>query len=193
MCHSILSSVATTGWLAFMLSRITAFTWAGYANTRVGLAAVFMPTYKAGELMELYELVYVSAARREMSLSDLTALLEQSRKKNARLHITGLLVYHQREFMQLLEGSKSDIFSVYETICKDERNQQNRLLWDGPIAQRSFANWSMAFLVPSELSLEGKPAYSTFLQQGFGAQALSTPKTMGKRFLLSLRDDFLRE
>ena len=143
--------------------------------------------------MELYELVYVSAATREMSPSDLTDILDQSREKNDRLHITGLLVYHQSEFMQLLEGSKAEIFSLYETICKDERNQQNRLMWDGPIAQKSFEDWSMAFLAPSELSLEGKPAYSSFLQRGLSAQALATPRTIGKRFLVSLRDDFLRK
>ena len=143
--------------------------------------------------MELHELVYVSAATREMSASDLTELLDQSREKNSRLHITGLLVYHRREFMQLLEGQKEDIFSLYETICGDDRNQQNRLMWDGPVAQRSFEDWSMAFLIPSELSLEGKPAYSTFLQHGFSQQALGSPKTVGKTFLMTLRDDFLRK
>jgi hypothetical protein len=94
--------------------------------------------------------------------------------------------------MQLLEGSKEDIFSLYDTICRDERNQQNQLLWHGPITQRSFADWSMAFLTPSELSLKGKPAYSTFLQNGLSQQVLDSPKTMGKTFLVNLRDDFLR-
>lgn len=141
--------------------------------------------------MELHELVYVSLATREMSIPDLTELLDQSRQKNARLGITGLLVYHKLEFMQLLEGKKDDIFSLYDTIYKDARNRQNHLMWDGPIQQRSFADWSMAFLLPGELSLEGKPAYSSFLQRGLGAQAMSTPITTGKSFLISLRDDFL--
>ena len=143
--------------------------------------------------MEFHELIYVSAATREMSLSDLTELLDQSREKNSRLHITGLLVYHRREFMQLLEGQKEDIFSLYETICGDDRNQQNRLMWDGPVAQRSFEDWSMAFLIPGELSLEGKPAYSSFLQHGLSQQVLGSSKTVGKTFLMTLRDDFLRK
>jgi len=37
-------------------------------------------------------------------------LLAQSREKNASLGITGLLVYGKREFIQLLEGNKKDIF-----------------------------------------------------------------------------------
>jgi hypothetical protein len=143
--------------------------------------------------MELHELVYVSLATREMSIADLMDLLDQARQKNGRLNITGLLVYHKQEFMQLLEGNEKDIFSLYDTICKDERNTRNHLMWDGPIQQRSFADWSMAFLHPEELSLEGKPAYSAFLQHGLNAQAKSTPKTAGKSFLISLREDFLRK
>lgn len=143
--------------------------------------------------MELYELVYISIATRKMSTADLAELLDQSREKNARLNITGLLVYHNREFMQLLEGDKSTVFSLYETICKDPRNVQNHILYDGPIQQRSFANWSMAFLAPAEQPLADKPAYSDFLQNGLSKQVINTPKTAGKSFLLMLRDDFLRK
>lgn len=142
--------------------------------------------------MDLHELVYVSSATKEMEHDDLTSLLEQSREKNERLSITGLLIYHRREFMQLLEGTKEEIFSLYETICNDDRNRQNHLLWDGPIENRSFANWSMAFLVPDNLSLQNNPAYSTFLQTGTLNRVVGPPRSMGKRFLLSLRDDFLR-
>lgn len=142
--------------------------------------------------MELHELIYVSAATKEMAAEDLNSLLDQSREMNVRLGITGLLVYHHREFMQLLEGNKADIFSLYEAICLDERNQQNHLLWSGPIEQRSFADWSMAFLAPGDLALEGRPAYSDFLQHGLGQLALDAPRTMGKTFLMTLKDDFLR-
>jgi len=142
--------------------------------------------------MSSHELIYVSLATREMSPEDLIELLQQSREKNARLNVTGLLVYHRREFMQLLEGSKADIFSLYDTICRDDRNQQNRLLWDGPMTQRAFADWSMAFIAPDKLDLERMPAYSTFLETGFIAQVSGAPKSLAKSFLISLRDDFLR-
>jgi len=141
----------------------------------------------------MHELIYVSAATREMSPEDLVSLLDQSREKNARLNITGLLVYHKKEFMQLLEGDKAEIFTLYETICRDDRNHHNHLMWDGPIKQRSFSDWAMAFIAPADLSLTGKPAYSDFLQTGLSQQASGTPYTTGKSFLISLRDDFLRE
>lgn len=51
----------------------------------------------------------------------------------------------------------------------------------------------MAFITPADLPLTGKPAYSDFLQAGLSQQAFGTPHTAGKTFLLTLRDDFLRE
>jgi Sensors of blue-light using FAD len=143
--------------------------------------------------MALHELIYVSLAESEMSTAELSALLEKAREKNTRLGITGLLVYRRREFTQILEGDKADIFALYSKICSDNRNRGHYLMWDGPIQQRSFSDWSMAFLTPSDASLEGKPAYSGNLKIGPSQRVQSLPKTMGIRmFLLSLRDDFLR-
>jgi Sensors of blue-light using FAD len=142
--------------------------------------------------VELHELIYVSLTTGEVSTEDLTDMLLQARQKNARLGITGLLVYHRHEFTQILEGGKADILSLYDKICADKRHSRHYMLWSGPIEQRSFADWSMAFLTPSDISFEGKPAYSNYLKNGLSQQALGSPKTMGRRMLLlSLRDEFL--
>lgn len=144
--------------------------------------------------MELHELVYVSLAEWAMSTADLTALLEQAREKNTRLNITGLLVYHRGEFTQMLEGAKTDIFNLYATICEDVRHRAPYVLSHGSIGQRSFSHWSMAFLAPSDQSLEENPAYSSYLDTGLIEQVLSSAKTIGRRmFLISLRDQFLRQ
>jgi len=139
----------------------------------------------------LHELIYTSFATREMDENDLTDLLEQSREKNARLNITGLLVSYKREFIQLLEGEKSDIFSLYDTICKDERNQQNQLLWDGEIKERSFTDWSMAFLNIKDIDQTKLKAYSTFLKEGVPSLNLTGNKSMGRRLLMDMKDEFL--
>lgn len=143
--------------------------------------------------MELHELTYSSTATRDMSLADLTALLEKSRCWNAQRGITGMLIYHQRKFMQLLEGDKKAIFSLYGAICVDPRNRDNYPLWDGPIAQRSFSKWSMAFVAPDESALKDRLGYSDFLEIGSTAQMRSERVSVGKSFLYSLRDDFLKQ
>ena len=62
--------------------------------------------------MAVFQLIYVSLATRPMTPGDLVELLTQSRDKNARLGITGLLVYHNREFMQLLEGERAPLWDA---------------------------------------------------------------------------------
>ena len=143
-------------------------------------------------MQQLHELIYVSLAAREMPLADLTDLLTECLERNRRFNITGLLVYHNREFMQLLEGRKEDVLALYDVIVRDERHQQVHLMWDGAIEQRSFADWRMAFLMPGELSLDSNPAYSRFLQDGLSHYSAGMTETVGRQFLLSLRDDFLK-
>ena len=142
--------------------------------------------------MELHELIYVSLAEGDVSTADLTDMLLQCRQKNTKRGITGLLVYHRHEFTQILEGDKAEVLALYDKICADKRHRLPQVLWDGPIEQRSFADWSMGFLTPSDISLEGKPAYSSYLKTGLHQEILSSPTTMGRKmFLLSLRDEFL--
>ncbi|MES2408008.1 MAG: BLUF domain-containing protein [Pseudomonadota bacterium] len=139
-----------------------------------------------------HELIYTSCARYGMDDAGLIELLTQSREKNARLNITGLLVYNNREFMQLLEGKKNDIFTLYDTIVNDRRHQQVQLLWDGEIEGRSFLDWSMAFLNMANMAPEMLKSYSRFLQDGLSSLHLTGNKSVGKRLIINMRDDFLR-
>jgi hypothetical protein len=143
--------------------------------------------------MELYELIYVSVATRDMSPADVKSLLDNARQKNAQRNITGLLVYHHGEFMQLLEGDKEEIFSIYHKVSEDKRHRQVNLLWNGPIQERSFANWEMAFVGLDDLALDTTAGYSSFLKNEFSSQVLGGAPSLGKDFLLSLRNDFLRK
>jgi len=138
-----------------------------------------------------HELIYTSCATREMDEINLVELLIQSREKNARLEITGLLVYGNREFIQLLEGNKTEIFSLYDTIVKDSRHQQVNLLWDSTIKKRSFTDWSMAFLNIRHIDRDKLKAYSHFLQNGVSSLHLTGSKSTGRQLLIGMRNDFL--
>jgi hypothetical protein len=142
--------------------------------------------------MELYELIYVSTATGDMSPAELATLLDEVRHKNAQRNITGLLVYHHHEFMQLLEGDKAEIFSLYQKVAEDKRHQRVTLMWSGAIAERAFGSWQMAFLGLDDMAIEKAAGYSDFLKNEFTAQVLRDTPSIGKDFLLSLRNDFLR-
>lgn len=138
--------------------------------------------------MALYEIIYVSLATRDLTAPELAQLLDKARVNNASQGITGMMVYHRREFMQLLEGEQDAVQSLYERIADDPRHQQLRKIWDGPIRERGFSDWGMAFVAPDELDLRNKPGYSDLLDLGLH---LAPGDSTGKKLLMTLRDDFL--
>ena len=98
------------------------------------------------------------------------------------------MIYHRREFMQLLEGEQASVHALYDRIDSDPRHQQLRKIWDGPIRERGFSDWGMAFVAPDELDLRGKPGYQHLLDQGLRQ---APGDSTGKKLLLALRDEFL--
>lgn len=138
--------------------------------------------------MALYELIYVSQASRDLPSEALAQLLDKARAHNAALGITGMMVYHRRGFIQLLEGEQEAVQALYDRIDRDPRHQQLRKIWDGPIHERGFPDWSMAFVAPDEQALRGKPGYQDLLDLGL---RLAPGDSTGKKLLLTLRDDFL--
>ena len=141
----------------------------------------------------MHELIYTSIANWEMTTKELTELLEQSREKNASLDITGLLVYHNRGFMQLLEGDKKAIFDLYDTITKDERHTSVQLFWNGPIEARSFKDWAMAFINTNGVDLGKIVGYSHYLEDGMAALRLTGNTSTGREFIDVLRDQYLEQ
>lgn len=93
----------------------------------------------------MLSLVYVSSATQLFSDDDLKALLEQSRNKNTRLGLTGLLLHKDGNFMQVLEGEEEAVLQIYATIQGDLRHHGILELTRQQIQEREFASWSMGF------------------------------------------------
>lgn len=117
-------------------------------------------------------LVYVSAAREFFSAEKLKALLAQSREKNARLGITGLLLHKSGTFMQILEGPEPEVLKLFSAIERDPRHCNVNRLFVWPIERREFANWSMAFheMAPDEPFPDG---FSSLLRGGDGLEKMN--------------------
>jgi len=54
--------------------------------------------------MKLIQLIYVSAATNRFNPAELRELLRLARLKNQQLDVTGMLLYHEGSFLQVLEG-----------------------------------------------------------------------------------------
>ncbi|WP_404309580.1 BLUF domain-containing protein [Neorhodopirellula lusitana] len=136
----------------------------------------------------MFELVYCSAATRGMTALDLQNLLEVSRRNNALLDVTGILIYSERtrEFIQLLEGEKDCVEQLLLTITADERHTSVDVMYRGGITDRSFKNWSMAFRQFEELDPELMEGYTTFNADSLSASLCGGRETRARTILSAL-------
>jgi uncharacterized protein YaaQ len=93
----------------------------------------------------MHHIIYLSCAVTPFTSTQLLHLLELARRRNTELAITGVLLYGNERFMQVLEGEEDAVRTLYEIIKQDTRHQYIIAYADKPIAKRAFAEWSMAF------------------------------------------------
>lgn len=93
----------------------------------------------------MHHIVYQSSAVGQPTIAELKFLLQHSRMHNSRLGITGLLLYGNGEYLQVLEGEEAVVRQMYATIQTDYRHTHIITLSDGPIQARVFVDWSMGF------------------------------------------------
>ena len=93
----------------------------------------------------LYRLVYASSAIQKFDKEELVELLELSRTKNEALDVTGILLYRDGNFIQVLEGPRENVEKIYASITGDDRHRGLMLVVDEEVEERLFPNWSMGF------------------------------------------------
>ena len=69
-----------------------------------------------------------------------------SARRNAMLGITGPLTFDETHFAQVLEGEKSSVRRVFESIARDRRHAEVQVLEEGWIEARDFSQWTMAYV-----------------------------------------------
>lgn len=117
--------------------------------------------------MDLVHCIYCSAATSPVvTRSDLDALLARSRSNNASLGITGILLFHEGIFFQVLEGDRPAVESLYARIEGDPRHTRVTRLIIEPIEARSFSEWSMGFSQITPEDLAEIPGLNNFLTTG---------------------------
>jgi hypothetical protein len=94
------------------------------------------------------QLLYVSNTTQEIGLSDLDNVLTASRRNNAMMGITGLLLFIDGGFLQILEGEERAVRELYTRIAADPRHRNPRLMLDREVPVRAFPDWSMGFERP---------------------------------------------
>lgn len=96
----------------------------------------------------LYRVIYISASKTLLGPAETEELLKRSRPNNVAAGITGILVYHDGGFFQVLEGPRAPVEKLFATIRTDPRHHRVIALWQGAADARLFGNWGMGFVPP---------------------------------------------
>ncbi len=93
----------------------------------------------------MYHLAYFSTSTQHFSENDLNELLVTSQKNNQQINITGILLFIEGCFLQILEGNKDTVQTLYKKVKEDTRHDDVIKIFDGEKQERSFDKWSMGF------------------------------------------------
>lgn len=113
--------------------------------------------------MVTFQLVYVSLATHPFSADDLLSLLQMSRENNQRAGVSGILLYKEQRFLQLLEGDEASVCATFQRIQRDSRHHDITVLLENETDMRDFDDWSMAFENLDEETARATPGYSQFM------------------------------
>jgi len=117
-------------------------------------------------MAQLVHLIYCSAAARPFSRSELMALLATARANNVRGDVTGMLLYAEGSFFQVLEGAPETIEGIFTAIQRDKRHQQITVIIKEPIAKRVFADWTMGYAALQPKDVESIIGVNDFFASG---------------------------
>jgi hypothetical protein len=131
----------------------------------------------------MYFLVYVSIAAKRYDGAELEGFLREWRINNEKMDLTGMLLYKDGKFMQVLEGEEAAVKKMSAKIDNDPRHTQVTLLLEGPATHREFSDWSMGFCNLDSPEIGSVAGYSEFMNTPLTADAYSMNPTNAQRLL----------
>lgn len=99
------------------------------------------------------QLIYKSQCVTEITPDIVEDILFAAGRYNDARNITGILLYSENVFLQLLEGAPADIDDLHRRILNDPRHTNIRTIYLGYAEERSYPNWKMRAYSNSESPL----------------------------------------
>lgn len=112
--------------------------------------------------------MYASKSQMHAEQSDgvIQQIVETSRRNNDLKDVTGVLIFTGTFFAQYLEGSPDAILALRHNISADARHGDIRTLGSGPIGERRFGDWCLAYSSAS-------PPFDRLVSLAFSRQGLT--------------------
>lgn len=95
----------------------------------------------------LKRIIYVSQSAFEKAEVDLflPQLIENANTRNNSLGVSGGLIYTGHRFGQCIEGPESCIDTIMDSIIRDVRHSEIRVVENKAISERTFINWGLVY------------------------------------------------
>jgi uncharacterized membrane protein (DUF373 family) len=126
----------------------------------------------------MIQISYISFAKEAMSPQELLGLLRECRENNAGNGVTGMLLYANATFLQVLEGDERVVDDLFNKIRKDPRHTSLRMLHRMPIQSRQYSEWSMGFKRISDKELQHVAGLKDFTEKDFNSEYLAQHTTI---------------
>lgn len=130
-------------------------------------------------------MIYCSTASHAFSDDELDALLEKARLNNLSLNVTGMLLYENGSFFQVIEGAPDVIEKLFRKIGSDSKHHKVITIISEPIAKRSFADWTMGYVKLSKSDISDLIGSNDFFTHGNSLNQLDP--TRAKKLLSAFK------
>jgi len=131
----------------------------------------------------LVRLLYASRAVDGKMCDIVQSIVSQSRLHNPPHGITGVLCHSDQVFMQVLEGGREAVNTLYSHILRDARHTDVILLDYEEIQERRYAGWTMGQANMSKINPSILLKYSPL--------PVLDPHRMSGKILLALIDELM--
>jgi hypothetical protein len=138
------------------------------------------------ENLSMFYLLYVSSAVKLMDNDELLKLHQVSQKNNKKSEITGMLLYQEGNFMQIIEGNKERVLELFSKVTMDKHHKDIYKIMSGSIEKRNFNDWSMGFCNMNETGHNLN--YDAFIQENIRLRTFEHDSQSAYDFIIKFNE-----
>lgn len=129
-------------------------------------------------------LIYVSTAHDNVDYDEILNILTHSWKYNHNSYISGMLIYDNKHFIQIIQGPIATIDKLYTRISKDPRHAGLKLIGEELLHERNCSGWGIGFYDNQEVA----DIFYDSLNIGHGEALYDVNYANAKSLLLALKN-----
>jgi len=137
------------------------------ASALLNLQADSRHKFSQGDPMPMFRLMYFSAYRIDRVDGPMTFqlnnILSTANRHNQANGITGALIFDSEWFVQILEGQRAAVWSMFKSIERDKRHAKVTPVEMNDAMERHFGRWWMGCC---ERNARTAPAFAPYLRDG---------------------------